>query len=234
MVNAKDGNILIDGVDTSVIGLNVLRSKLALVPQDSVMFQGTLRDNLDPLRQATDADLLEALRRVWLLPKVGEPANPVAEAKFSLDSNVGDEGSNFSAGERQLLALSRALVKHSRIIVLDEATSNVDVETDSKLQSTIQTEFRDSTLVCIAHRLNTIMYYDRVLVMEAGQAVEFDTPLNLFDKTGSIFRSLCDEAHLSRADIERIRNYAKTGQPEKIMAVASPAELEPEAAVGDV
>ena len=118
-------------------------------------------------------------------------------------------GSNYSAGEKQLLALCRALVKNSKIIVLDEATSNVDVETDAKLQRTIQTEFASSTLLCIAHRLNTIVYYDRILVMDAGKVAEYDTPLNLFDREDSIFRSLCNEAGLSRQDIVRIRASAQ-------------------------
>ncbi|KAI0718208.1 multidrug resistance-associated ABC transporter [Cerioporus squamosus] len=204
IVNVQKGRIEIDGRNIADIGLDVLRGRLALVPQDSVLFQGTLRDNLDPQRTRTDAEIIDALRRAGLLPKDG-PVDPTVEAKFSLDSTVGDEGSNYSAGEKQLLALCRALVRNSRIIVLDEATSNVDVETDSKVQRTIQTEFASSTLLCIAHRLNTIVYYDRVLVMDAGKVVEFDTPLNLFDKEDSVFRSLCNEANLSRNDIIKIR-----------------------------
>jgi len=125
--------------------------------------------------------------------------------RFDLNSMVSEEGSNFSAGERQLLALCRALVKQSRIIVMDEATSNVDVETDGSIQRTIQREFADCTLLCIAHRLNTIVYYDRILVLDKGQVAEFDTPLNLYDQGGSIFHSLCSEASLSRSDIVRIR-----------------------------
>ena len=184
----------------------------------------------DPERTRTDAEMISALRRARLLPSEGEPADPAAEAKFSLDTPVSDEGrfqnqiypkdilnfdvgSNFSAGEKQLLALCRALIKGSRIIVLDEATSSVDFETDAKLQRTIQTEFSACTLLCIAHRLNTIgmssfglhsahqaffsryffcllsVYYDRILVMDGGRVAEFDTPLNLFDKEQSIFRS---------------------------------------------
>ncbi|KAI0646268.1 multidrug resistance-associated ABC transporter [Trametes meyenii] len=205
IVNAQAGHIEIDGRDIGEIGLNVLRGRLALVPQDSLLFKGTLRENLDPTNTRTDAELIDSLRRAWLLPRDGSPLDPVAEAKFSLSSSVTDEGSNFSAGEKQLLALCRALVKNSRIIVLDEATSNVDVETDAKVQRTIQTEFSASTLLCIAHRLNTIVYYDRILVMDAGRVAEFDTPLNLFDKEDSIFRALCNEANLSRADILKIR-----------------------------
>ncbi|TFK67199.1 P-loop containing nucleoside triphosphate hydrolase protein, partial [Pluteus cervinus] len=115
------------------------------------------------------------------------------------------EGSNFSAGEKQLLALCRALVKNSRIIILDEATSSVDAETDAKLQRTIQTEFASATVISIAHRLNTIAYCDRILVMDKGQVAEYDSVLNLFDNEDSIFRSLCNEASLTRADILRIR-----------------------------
>ncbi|PPR03716.1 hypothetical protein CVT24_007391 [Panaeolus cyanescens] len=204
MVELHSGKIEIDDQDIRRISLDDLRKRLALVPQDSTLFLGTLRDNLDPLRTRTDAELIDLLQRAWLLPKNGH-SDPVAEAKFNLDATVGDEGSNYSAGEKQLLALCRALVKNSKIIVLDEATSNVDVETDAKIQRTIQTEFASSTLLCIAHRLNTIAYYDRVLVMDQGKVAEFDTVLNLFDKEDSIFRSLCDEANLQRADILRIR-----------------------------
>ncbi|KAF5354262.1 hypothetical protein D9756_007067 [Leucocoprinus leucothites] len=205
MVEVQAGNIQIDGVDIRNVGLDTLRTRLALVPQDSTLFLGTLRENLDPQGTRTDAELISALQRAWLLPREGSTPNPAAEAKFSLNATIGDEGSNYSAGEKQLLALCRALVKNSRVIVLDEATSSVDVETDAKLQRTIQTEFASSTLLCIAHRLNTIAYYDRVLVMDGGKVAEFDTVLNLFDKEDSIFRSLCDEANLSRADIQRIR-----------------------------
>ncbi|KAI0371903.1 multidrug resistance-associated ABC transporter [Pilatotrama ljubarskyi] len=202
IVNVQSGSIEIDGRNIAEIGLEVLRGRLALVPQDSLLFKGTLRENLDPTNTRADAELIDSLRRAWLLPRDGSP-DPAAEAKFSLNSNVSDEGK--CAGEKQLLALCRALVKNSRIIVLDEATSSVDVETDAKVQRTIQTEFSSSTLLCIAHRLNTIVYYDRILVMDAGKVAEFDTPLNLFDKEDSIFRSLCNEANLSRADILKIR-----------------------------
>ncbi|EPQ52804.1 multidrug resistance-associated ABC transporter [Gloeophyllum trabeum ATCC 11539] len=206
-VELQKGSIEIDGYDIRNIGLGTLRSRLALVPQANTLFLGTLRENLDPENTRTDAEIISALRRAWLLPQEG-PADPATEAKFSLDARVSDEGGNFSAGEKQLLALCRALVKNSRIIVLDEATSSVDVETDAKVQKTIQTQFSNSTLLCIAHRLNTIAYYDRILVMDSGRVAEYDTPLNLYDKSDSIFRSLCDEAHLSRKDIERIRASA--------------------------
>jgi len=209
MVELQSGSIDIDGRNIRDMGLDVLRHRLALVPQDSVLFLGSLRNNLDPQGTRTDSELISALQRAWLLPRDGS-VDSVAEAKFSLDSKVGDEGSNYSAGEKQLLALCRALVKNSRIIVLDEATSSVDVETDAKLQKTIQTEFASSTLLCIAHRLNTVAYYDRVLVMDHGDIAEFDTVLNLFDNQQSIFRSPCDDAELSRQDILRIRQGSQS------------------------
>ncbi|KAG7095244.1 hypothetical protein E1B28_006018 [Marasmius oreades] len=209
LVEVQGGTVEIDGYDTRQVDLACLRGRLALVPQESTLFLGTLRENLDPLGTRTDAELISALQRSWLLPKEG-PVDPTVEAKFSLDSAVGDEGANFSAGEKQLLALCRALVKGSRIIILDEATSNVDVETDSKIQKTIQVEFATSTLICIAHRLNTIAYYDRILVMDSGEVAEFDTVLNLFDREDSIFRSLCNEANLQRSDIVRIRTSHQT------------------------
>ncbi|KAG9227354.1 hypothetical protein CCMSSC00406_0004107 [Pleurotus cornucopiae] len=207
LTELRAGTIAIDGVDIRSVGLDVLRSRMALVPQDSTLFLGTLRENLDPQKSRTDAELISILQTTGLLPLAGQQ-NPESEKKFSLDAAVGDEGLNYSVGERQLLSLCRALVKNSRIIVLDEATSNVDVETDSRIQRTIQTEWASSTLICIAHRLNTIAYYDRVLVMDSGRMVDFDTVLNLFDKEESIFRALCDEASLNREDILKIRASA--------------------------
>ncbi|KDQ52618.1 hypothetical protein JAAARDRAFT_40221 [Jaapia argillacea MUCL 33604] len=204
IVELQSGTIEIDGVNINDIPLDRLRRSLALVPQDSTLFLGTLRENLDPVGTHPDAELISALQRAWLLPRDGVVDADI-EAKFSLDSPVTDEGGNFSVGEKQLLSLSRAIVKNSRITILDEATSNVDVETDAKLQRTIQSEFSGSTLLCIAHRLNTIAYYDRVLVMDGGRMAEFDSPLKLFDDPTSIFRGLCDEAGLSKEDIIKIR-----------------------------
>lgn len=191
LIEVEDGKVEIDGYDITKVDLHTLRSRIAFVPQDTTLFLGTLRDNLqglfllhpglttdricsDPQRLRTDAELIFVLQRAWLLPKDSMSDMHNNEAKFHLDALVGDEGmfntlenisqifrtfkigSNYSAGEKQLLALGRALVKDSRIIILDEATSNVDVETDAKVQQTIKTEFRSSTLLCIAHRLNTI------------------------------------------------------------------------------
>ncbi|CAG7850245.1 Canalicular multispecific organic anion transporter 1 AltName: Full=ATP-binding cassette sub-family C member 2; AltName: Full=Canalicular multidrug resistance protein; AltName: Full=Multidrug resistance-associated protein 2 [Serendipita indica DSM 11827] len=207
IVEIEGGTIEIDGVDTRKIGLDVLRRQMAVIPQDALLFRRSTRN-------AYRRRALSALRRAGLLDTTSEPGtSDAAEAtkggadvsRFELGALVSEGGTNFSAGERQLLALCRALVKESRVIVMDEATSNVDVETDAKIQRTIQTEFAKCTLLCIAHRLNTIVYYDRILVLDAGRVAEFDTPLGLYDREGSIFRSLCSEASLNRQDIIRIR-----------------------------
>jgi len=204
LVELRNGKIEIDGINISDISLATLRGRLALVPQESTLFSGTLRDNIDPQRSRTDAELIAILQKGCLLPSEGSP-DSTAEAKFHLDVAVSDDGSNFSAGEKQLVAICRALVRNSSIIILDEATSSVDVETDAKVQQTIQTNFAGATVLCIAHRLNTIAYYDRVLVLNDGEVAEYDTVLNLYDQETSIFRSLCDEANLQRSDILRIR-----------------------------
>ncbi|KZW01098.1 cadmium ion transporter [Exidia glandulosa HHB12029] len=222
MFEVKSGSIEVDSVDIRKLDLESFRSRLAVIPQDS-LFLGTLRDTIDPLKLRTDAELLGILQKAHLLPSAGK-SDPTAEAKFTLDASMGHEGVSLSAGEKQQLALCRVLVKQSKIIILDEATSSVDVETDSKLQQTIRTELADSTLLCIAHRLNTIVAYDRVLVMDQGHAAELDTPLALFDNEKSIFRSLCDQASLTRDDIVRMRKDAavqSSGPPSQTTTILS-------------
>ncbi|EJD45444.1 ATP-dependent bile acid permease [Auricularia subglabra TFB-10046 SS5] len=203
MFEAKSGTIEIDGVDIRTLDLEQLRARLSVIPQDS-LFLGTLRDTIDPMQTRTDAELLEILQQAHLLPGPGQ-SDPAAEAKFTLDASVGHDGVSLSAGEKQQLALCRVLITRSNIIILDEATSSVDVETDAKLQQTIKTQLADSTLLCIAHRLNTIVGYDRILVMDQGRVAEFDSPLNLYDNPYSIFHSLCEQASIGRDDIIRLR-----------------------------
>ena len=148
LVELCSGSITIDGIDVSQIGLHDVRNAIAIIPQDPVLFQGTIRANLDPFNQNSDLDLWEALRRVHLLEGVTIPGRE--DNRFHLDENVGDEGLNFSLGQRQLLAMARALVQKARIIVMDEATSSVDFETDEKIQYTIKQEFRGSTLLVLS------------------------------------------------------------------------------------
>ncbi|RUP16849.1 P-loop containing nucleoside triphosphate hydrolase protein [Jimgerdemannia flammicorona] len=184
------GRIVIDGVDIHKIGLEDLRSKLTIIPQDPVLFSGTLRSNLDPFDQHDDAALWAALKRSHLIEEGGSASEQFA----SLDSPVSENGSNFSQGQRQLIALARALVKRSKLIVMDEATSSVDFDTDHKIQQTIRNEFVDSSLLCIAHRIRTVADYDRILVLDAGQVVEYDTPYKLMMQENGVFRSMCERS----------------------------------------
>jgi ABC-type multidrug transport system fused ATPase/permease subunit len=197
LVELSGGSITIDGVDISTIGLHDLRSKLAIIPQDPTLFRGTVRSNLDPFDEHTDLELWSALRQADL---VGQEAQiDDKTGRIHLDSPVEEEGLNFSLGQRQLMALARALVRGSQIIVCDEATSSVDFETDQKIQRTIVDGFKGKTLLCIAHRLKTIIGYDRICVMDAGRIAELDTPINLYDM-GGIFRGMCDRSSIRRED----------------------------------
>ncbi|ODQ79187.1 hypothetical protein BABINDRAFT_162229 [Babjeviella inositovora NRRL Y-12698] len=209
-----EGKIVIDDLDISTLGLRDLRSKLSIIPQDPVLFHGSIRKNLDPFQEQSDELLWDALRRSGLIEladldrvkgQVYAPDENGATGenglhKFHLDQNVEDDGANFSLGERQLLSLARALVRGSKILILDEATSSVDYETDAKIQATIVNEFGHCTILCIAHRLKTILNYDRILVMDKGEIAEFDTPLDLFNAGGSIFRQMCDRSNIVALD----------------------------------
>jgi ATP-binding cassette, subfamily C (CFTR/MRP), member 1 len=216
------GQIKIDDIDISTVGLFDLRSRLAIIPQDPTLFRGTIRSNLDPFSEHTDMELWAALRKADLVGEeaqlnektdrpdtartaVTSTSNVNAHTgpnRIHLDSQVEEEGLNFSLGQRQLMALARALVRNSRIIVCDEATSSVDFETDEKIQRTMRQGFAGKTLLCIAHRLKTIINYDRICVMDRGRIAELDTPINLFE-AGGIFRGMCDKSHIVREDFFR-------------------------------
>lgn len=203
------GQIVIDGLDISKLGLKDLRSKLSIIPQDPVLFRGTIRKNLDPFGGYLDDVLWDALRRSGLIEDTklaavkAQEKNDTNLHKFHLDQNVEDEGSNFSLGERQLIAFGRALVRDSKILILDEATSSVDYETDSKIQATIVREFSQCTILCIAHRLKTIIDYDKILVLEKGEVREFDTPWHLFNQKGGIFQQMCMRSSIVALDFTR-------------------------------
>ncbi|GEQ68088.1 hypothetical protein JCM33374_g1754 [Metschnikowia sp. JCM 33374] len=200
------GKIEIDGVDISKLGLHSLRSKLSIIPQDPVLFKGTIRKNLDPFGESSEDDLWTALVRAGLIEsnKVSMVRTQDQQSdnlhKFHLNREVEDDGANFSLGERQLISFARALVRGSKILILDEATSSVDYETDSKIQSTIVREFKDCTILCIAHRLKTILNYDRILVLDKGEIKEFDTPWNLFNSRNSIFQQMCQKSNIVAED----------------------------------
>ncbi|KAM9491700.1 ATP-binding cassette sub-family C member 10-like [Salvelinus alpinus] len=182
MVELNQGQILLDGVDTRQVGLAQLRSKLAIIPQDPFLFSGTVRENLDPHGRHPDPRLLEALEHCHL--------SPVINRIGGLGAEVGERGKSLSLGQRQLLCLARALLTEANILCIDEATASVDQKTDKLLQQTIREKFQDKTVLTIAHRINTIMDSDRVLVMHSGKVVEFDTPADLCQRDDSIFCKL--------------------------------------------
>ncbi|EFR00027.1 oligomycin resistance ATP-dependent permease YOR1 [Nannizzia gypsea CBS 118893] len=216
LTELSGGSITIDGIDISTVGLHDLRSRLAIIPQDPALFRGTVRSNLDPFNEHTDLELWSALRQSHLISEekenfgtvenvekntaLSESDNQQQQQKIHLDTAVEEEGLNFSLGQRQLMALARALVRGSRIIVCDEATSSVDFETDQKIQETMAVGFKGKTLLCIAHRLRTIINYDRICVMDRGQIAEMDTPLNLWEKEG-IFRGMCERSGIVKGDL---------------------------------
>ncbi|KAL7943262.1 P-loop containing nucleoside triphosphate hydrolase protein [Trichoderma barbatum] len=206
-LEARAGSILIDGVDISKIDLHSLRSRLAIIPQDPVLFSGSIRSNLDPFNERTDEELRESLHRVHLVDS--QPATPVNEPSSAavstaspinvnifrdLSSGIAESGGNLSQGQRQLLCMARAIVSRPKIMVLDEATSAVDMATDTLIQRSIREEFTDSTLIVIAHRLSTIADFDRILVLSEGTVAEFGTPKELWEKEGGIFRDMCESS----------------------------------------
>ena len=180
-IRATSGTIFIDGVDISTVNLRELRSRLAIIPQDPVLFSGTIRSNLDAFNEYTDADLHEALQRVHVVGSLAADSSSTSGSSAmggenlnvfaSLDSQVSEGGLNLSQGQRQLLCLARAIVARPKLLVLDEATSAVDMETDALIQKSIREEFRDCTTLVIAHRLQTVMDYDRILILGDGKVL---------------------------------------------------------------
>jgi len=205
IIEAVEGKIIIDDINTGEIGLYDLRSKLSIIPQDAQIFEGTIRSNLDPIDQYPDDDLWNALRLSHLADYVNVMYKSL-EDKSSVHYNpllikLSEGGSNLSVGQRQLMCLARALCKSdSKILVLDEATANVDVQTDSIVQQTIRSAFKERTILTIAHRLNTIIDSDRIIVLDKGKVAEFDTPDNLLKDKSSLFFSLCKEGGLIKKE----------------------------------
>jgi len=196
-VEATAGRIVIDGIDISKIGLTDLRSKITIIPQDPTILSGTLRSTLDVFDEYEDAEIYEALRRVHLIPSEDTPEDDDevnANVFRNLDSSVSEGGDNFSTGEKQLLCMARAILKRSRVLVMDEATASVDYATDELIGKTIRQEFSDSTILTIAHRLRTVIDYSRVMLLEDGRIVEFDSPGKLLSDPSSKFYSLCRAA----------------------------------------
>ncbi|KEP50725.1 multidrug resistance-associated ABC transporter [Rhizoctonia solani 123E] len=215
------GKIVLDGIDITSIGLDDLRSKLTLIPQDAILFKGTIRDNLDPFKEYTDAECIEALKRVHLpvenrdvqslgasnsvmntetaaesethteITSLAKKTRGCKLVTLTLETAVSEGGHNFSHGQRQLLCMARALLRKTNVIVMDESTASVDFDTDAKIQTTIREEFKQSMLITIAHRLRTVIDNDRILVLDAGQVVEFDTPKKLLENPNGVFHEMC-------------------------------------------
>ncbi|CAK4715705.1 unnamed protein product [Aphanomyces euteiches] len=180
------GSIKIDGMDISKVGVKTLRSAIAIIPQTHVLFKGTLRNYLDPFSEFTDDELWSALQKVKLIDRI-------SSVEGKLESPVEENGENFSVGERQMLCMARALLRQARIVVMDEATAAIDHETDQNLQRVIRTEFASSTVLTIAHRLDTVLDSDRILVFDQGRLVQCDSPKSLISQGSGIFFDLFSE-----------------------------------------
>lgn len=189
IIEAADGAIFIDGVNIATLGLHALRSRLTIIPQDAVLFSGSLRLNLDPFDTHKDEEVWRALEHAHL-------KSFVKGLTAGLNHEVSEGGENLSVGQRQLICLARALLRKTKVLILDEATAAVDLETDDLIQRTIKTEFNECTVLTIAHRLNTILDSDRVIVLDKGQIIEFDTPNNLLQNKKSVFYGMAKDAGL--------------------------------------
>ena len=224
-LEARKGSIVIDGVDISTIKLHDLRTRLAIIPQEPVLFSGTIRSNLDPFDNFSDYELKEVLRRVHLIPSSDNTPVPelIAESSVSstvatltdikgnanifnsLNSPISAAGSNLSQGQKQLLCLARAILSRPRLLILDEATSAVDMATDTLIQRSIREEFANTTLLVVAHRLSTVADFDRILVMRDGKAEEFGSPRELIDKEEGTFKDMVAQSGEQEALEKTIR-----------------------------
>lgn len=189
MIERTSGSIRIDGIDIENLAALELRSRLTIIPQDPFVFSGTIRANLDPFDQYSDESIWKALEHSHLKSHVDSLPGGIS---FELT----ESGDNLSVGQRQLVCLARALLRKTKVLILDEATAAIDFETDELIQKTIRTEFAECTILTIAHRLNTIIDYDRILLLDDGRLVEFASPRQLLADTKSRFYQMAKEAKL--------------------------------------
>ena len=187
IVEIDGGKITIDGIDVQTLSLQVLRAAIAIIPQEPRLFAGTIRSNLDPFREYSDEAIWSALERASM-------KMVIVESPAGLETMVEEHGNNFSVGQRQLLCIARALLRKSRVILMDEATASIDLETDLQIQKTIRTQFADCTVITVAHRIHTIIDSDRVVVMDMGEVKEFDTPDALLKNPQSLFSQLVEKS----------------------------------------
>ncbi|KAI7827693.1 hypothetical protein BC939DRAFT_87437 [Gamsiella multidivaricata] len=220
VVEAAEGKILIDNVDVREIGLHDLRSKIAIIPQEPVLFVGTIRSNLDPFHRRTDQEIWAALDAVHLSENIKQ------NMPLKLETPIIENGRNFSLGQRQLFCIARAILFQSRILVLDEATSAVDLQTDLLIQETIKKNFANCTILMIAHRLNTIIECDKILVMEDGRVVEFEHPTKLIENKDGYFHSLVSQSgpdSVARLKV-MLREHGQTVDGEPPIVVNGPSQ----------
>lgn len=233
LVEPFAGQICIDDMNVLDMSLYQLRSNIAIVPQEPTLFTGSLRFNLDPFQEYSDVDIYEALQRVQLCDNLGL-SNAYVQCRQNATTNtqhnklydpesalekylVAEKGGNFSVGQRQLLCMARAILRKTKVLVLDECTASVDHETDALIQDIVRSQLASTTVLCIAHRLHTVAYYDKVLVMDKGESKEFDTPLALMQQEGSLFRSLCissgsyDQLFAIATDAEQKKKQSSLG-----------------------
>uniref|UniRef100_A0A4W3I7R4 Multidrug resistance-associated protein 4 n=1 Tax=Callorhinchus milii TaxID=7868 RepID=A0A4W3I7R4_CALMI len=195
-----EGKIMIDGILTSELGLHELRQNMSIIPQDPVLFTGSMRKNLDPFNEHDDEALWRALEEVQL-------KEVVEELPHKMEMQLAESGSNFSVGQRQLVCLARAILRKSKILIIDEATANVDPRTDELIQKTIRERFEQCTVLTIAHRLNTIIDSDRILVLDAGRVTEYDEPYLLLKNNNGQFSKMVQ--HLGKAEMASLFEIAK-------------------------
>ncbi|EEC72935.1 hypothetical protein OsI_06791 [Oryza sativa Indica Group] len=186
IVEPSIGQVLIDGLDICTIGLHDLRTRLSIIPQDPVMFEGTLRNNIDPLEEYSDEQIWEALNSCHL-------GDEVRKNELKLDSAVTENGNNWSAGQRQLVCLGRVVLKKRKILVLDEATSSVDPITDNLIQKTLKQQFFECTVITIAHRIASVLDSEKVILLDNGKIAEDDSPAKLLEDNSSLFSKLVSE-----------------------------------------
>ncbi|KAJ1553467.1 hypothetical protein HK405_007825, partial [Cladochytrium tenue] len=196
ILESAGGCIKLDDVDISTVGIKTLRERITVVPQEPLLFATSLRENLDPFNEFEDDEVWRALEQVQL-------RDWASSLPGKLETRVAEGGSNFSVGERQLVCMAKAVLRRAKILVLDEATSSVDVKTDELIQELLRREFTGSTVICIAHRINTILNFDRILVMDAGRVAEFDSPQALLAKSDSLFASLCRQYRANVAGLAK-------------------------------
>ena len=180
ILEAFSGHIYIDGVDISKVGLDKLRGSITIIPQDSTLMNGTLRYNIDPIKAFSDKEIIQVMKKIGF-------DYIINQHNLGLDQNISENGSNLSIGEKQLICITRAILRKTKIIVLDEATASIDYKTEEIIQKALNELLNDSTMICIAHRIKTVMNANKILVLENGEIAEFDTPKNLLENKNSLF-----------------------------------------------